>query len=103
MNIDNDNILKIVRYDLCTGCGTCVSLCPKGIIEMAINKNKGIYEPQLKEDKCNYCGVCYNICPGHDVDFGVLNSQIFGKKPADALIGNYTNCYIGHANDFHVN
>lgn len=102
MNIDKTNILKIVKYDLCTGCGTCVSLCPNGALEMVINKQKGIYEPQLKEDKCNNCGICYNICPGHDVDFNTLNSEIFDKKPADALIGNYVKCYIGYATDNNI-
>ena len=90
---------EVVKGDLCTGCGTCVSLCPNGAIELVIDCKKGIYVPKSNEEKCNNCGICYKVCPGHSVDFKDLNLEIFGKEPDDILIGNYTNCYIGHAND----
>ena len=95
-------IEEVVKSDLCTGCGTCVSLCPNEAIELVINETKGIYIPKLDDEKCNDCGVCYEVCPGHSVDFKQLNLEIFGKEPDDILIGNYTNCYIGHANDYEM-
>ena len=93
---------EIVKGNLCTGCGTCVALCPNEAIELIINENKGIYIPKLNDEKCNSCGICYEVCPGHSVDFKELNLEIFGKEPDDVLIGSYTNCYIGHANNHEI-
>lgn len=104
---DNHSVLKptieeVVKTDLCTGCGTCVSICPNDAIKLTKNNVKGIYIPKLNKEWCNNCGICYNACPGHSVDFKELNLEIFGKEPDDVLIGNYTNCYIGHANDYEI-
>ena len=92
-------ITQVVKDGLCTGCGTCVALCPNESIKLTINEKKGIYMPELNEEKCNKCGICYEVCPGHGVDSKQLNSEIFGKEPEDVLIGNYLNCYIGHSTD----
>jgi len=40
----------------CTGCGTCVGMCPVQAIE--IQKEKAIIS-----DNCVECGVCINECP----------------------------------------
>jgi len=96
------SISKIVENGLCTGCGTCVGICPVDAIEMVIEHKKGIYIPQLDEEKCNQCGLCFDVCPGHSVDFRKLNQEIFGKEPDDILLGNYINCYAGHATDYDI-
>jgi len=102
MTENNNTIAQVVKDELCTGCGTCVALCPGEAIEMVINEKKGIYVPQLNKKKCNNCGTCYKVCPGHEVDFKVLNLEIFGKEPEDILIGNYLNCYVGHSTDYDI-
>lgn len=100
--MNNNTIAQIVKDELCTGCGTCIALCPEEAIKLTINEKKGIYVPELNEEKCNNCGICFKICPGHEVDFKALNLEIFGKEPEDILIGNYLNCYIGHATDYDI-
>ncbi|MHC1595631.1 MAG: 4Fe-4S binding protein [Candidatus Syntropharchaeales archaeon] len=99
---DNDTISQVVKDNLCTGCGTCLALCPNEAIEMVIDEKKGVYVPELNEEKCNNCGICYKVCPGHEVDFKELNLEIFGKEPENVLIGNYLNCYVGHATDHEI-
>jgi coenzyme F420 hydrogenase subunit beta len=96
------NISYIVKNGLCTGCGTCEALCPAEAIKLLIDKNKGVFIPQLVKDKCNKCGICLKVCPGHEVDFKELNLEIFGKEPENLLIGNYINCYVGHTNDNNI-
>ena len=98
----DETIAQVVKDGLCTGCGTCISLCPNEAIKLTINERKGIYIPELNEEKCNDCGICYKACPGHEVDYKKLNSEIFGKHPENVLIGNYLNCYIGHSTDYDV-
>jgi coenzyme F420 hydrogenase subunit beta len=100
--MNNNTIAQVVKDGLCTGCGTCIALCPEEAIELTIDKKKGTYVPTLNEEKCNNCGTCYKICPGHEVDFKALNLEIFGKKPEDILIGNYLNCYVSHSTDYDI-
>jgi len=95
-------IESVIEDGLCTGCGTCVGLCPKGALEMVIDRKKGIYVPKLDKEKCNDCGLCFDVCPGHSVDFRKLNREIFGMEPGDILLGNYLNCYTGYATDYDI-
>lgn len=51
-------ITSVVDSDICTGCGTCVSICPYG----AIQKNEeGKAETILAA--CKGCGACASVCP----------------------------------------
>jgi len=64
--------------------------------------SRDIYTPRLDKGKCNECGLCLEVCPGHAVDFRQLNLDIFGKEAEDIWLGNYLNCYIGHATDYEI-
>jgi len=86
-----------VDSETCTGCGTCIAMCPNSAIRMTLKK--GRYIPHINNELCNQCGICHEVCPGHSVDFKELNFAIFGKEPKDILIGNYERCYIGHSTD----
>lgn len=101
-NINNNTIVEVVRDGLCTGCGTCIALCPEEAIKHSIKKDKGIYIPELNNDKCVRCAICYKVCAGHEIDFRGLNTEIFGKEPEDVLIGNYIDCYTGHSTDYDI-
>ncbi len=56
-------IEKTVRDNLCTGCGTCVSLCNRNAITLLLDEDKVIYIPQLNSANCVNCGLCYKLCP----------------------------------------
>ncbi|WP_292466021.1 Coenzyme F420 hydrogenase/dehydrogenase, beta subunit C-terminal domain [Methanolobus sp.] len=94
---DYTSINKVVNADLCTNCGTCVSICPKNAVVMEINYMKGTYIPQIDSTLCTDCKMCINVCPGHNVDFKGLNNNIFGNEMEDNLVGNYRNIYVGHS------
>jgi coenzyme F420 hydrogenase subunit beta len=94
-----NTISQVVKAKLCTGCGTCASICPNEAIKMRKFEFEGLYLPEIKNDKCRECGICLTCCPGFSVDFEKLNFRIFGKQPNDKLLGNYDECYIGHSNE----
>ena len=55
-------MLKILSInDSCTGCGACVSTCPKGALTLSYNE-EGFYYPHLNEDKCVDCHLCEKVC-----------------------------------------
>ena len=61
------------RASCCIGCGSCVSSCPKG----ALDVERGTVE--LDSSKCSKCGRCNFACPiavysRHRVDLGDLAS-----------------------------
>ena len=45
-----------VDDELCTGCGSCVDICPFVGIEIIDNK-------AVITESCNFCGSCLDACP----------------------------------------
>jgi coenzyme F420 hydrogenase subunit beta len=93
-------IEETVSASLCTGCGTCIGLCPNSAIHLS--RKEDIYFPTINEKKCTRCGICFEVCPGYSVDFRKLNLIIFGREPLNSPMGNYVNCYMGHATDLGI-
>jgi uncharacterized Fe-S center protein len=48
--------------DRCTGCGTCVDICPKTAI--SLDKEKSVIAQEL----CIGCFECMHVCPEHAID-----------------------------------
>ncbi|HKI90526.1 MAG TPA: 4Fe-4S binding protein [Draconibacterium sp.] len=46
-----------VNTELCTGCGSCIDVCPMEAISLIDGK------AFIKEDICTNCRVCENECP----------------------------------------
>jgi coenzyme F420 hydrogenase subunit beta len=92
-------IAVTVQNGLCTGCGTCVGICPTEAIDICLSDSDGLYFPKIDEGKCTKCGLCLRCCAGHSVKLGSLNRGVFGKESEDYLLGNYQCCYVGHSND----
>ncbi len=42
----------------CTGCGTCISVCPVGVFKLNGNKSEVV-----KPKECIECGSCVVNCP----------------------------------------
>jgi coenzyme F420 hydrogenase subunit beta len=92
-----ENVQRVLSDGLCTGCGTCAGVCPTEAITMLVTG--GLLLPRVEEEKCSHCGLCLKCCSGNSVDFNELACEIFGKRPTDVLLGNYSECYVGHSND----
>lgn len=97
--MEKKNITSIVEDNLCTGCGTCISLCPKNAIMIKLDEKKGRFIPELDENSCNSCGICYAACPGKGIDYKQFNLNLFGKEPENILVGNFLNAYAGYSNN----
>jgi nitroreductase/NAD-dependent dihydropyrimidine dehydrogenase PreA subunit len=57
--------------ELCTGCGRCVTDCPKGII--SLKEKKAV----LHSTDCLECSHCFAVCPENAVSFSHLEKPVF--------------------------
>ena len=60
----------------CTGCGVCVTTCPKEAINrgpVGASMKKDVQSPPVLVDerKCSFCGVCDYICPFQAIEFKI--------------------------------
>jgi len=62
-----------VNASICSGCGTCVSVCPAQAIEIDIK----IQTAKVNSTLCKGCGACAASCRSHAIDVkGFKSSQI---------------------------
>lgn len=52
----------IIQKQNCTGCHTCLNICPNACISMQ-NNGEGFWYPEINKNQCIDCGKCENICP----------------------------------------
>ncbi len=73
--IEGEPIVSIVDESLCTGCGTCIELCPYGAIERTEDD-----KARVVEALCKGCGVCTSSCPEFAINLqGFTNEQILAQ------------------------
>ena len=56
--VDIDHKIPKVDKAKCTGCGTCVSVCPQNVFEM-----KGGKSEVVRPEDCVECMSCVENCP----------------------------------------
>jgi coenzyme F420 hydrogenase subunit beta len=88
----------VVDKGLCTGCGTCVGVCPHECLIM--KREKGEPEPALT-GTCPGCKICYESCPGKNIPLESLEDYVFGTKRVQSSqdIGVCRFIGRGHASD----
>ena len=88
----------VIGRGLCTGCGSCVGICPtKGMAMVYVD-----HEPEpVLSGTCNACSLCYEMCPGKDIPFPAMEKLVFGreKEPDKEPLGIYRACLAGYAMD----
>jgi 2-oxoglutarate ferredoxin oxidoreductase subunit delta len=49
----------------CKGCGLCVSICPKSVLDVSREVNANGYFPayQARPEDCVTCAMCCTMCP----------------------------------------
>ena len=60
--VGNGSSLRI-DADLCTGCCSCLEVCPHAVLE--IHGRKAMV---IARERCMECGACRLNCPSHAID-----------------------------------
>ena len=49
----------------CKGCGLCVNVCPKKVLELESKVSAKGYFPayQARPEDCIFCAICCTMCP----------------------------------------
>lgn len=50
------------KTEECCGCGACAEICPRGCIQMCMDREGFLY-PVVDRERCVACGLCQRICP----------------------------------------
>jgi 2-oxoglutarate ferredoxin oxidoreductase subunit delta len=54
-----------IDTERCKGCGLCVAVCPKKVLEISATVNTRGYFPayQARPEDCVFCAICATMCP----------------------------------------
>lgn len=91
---------EVIGVGLCTFCGTCSAVCPKGLIVMNYDKE----EPEQTEQRCSArCQLCFQTCPGKDIPVPQIERMLFGReRTKDEILGVSREVLKAHAVDDRV-
>lgn len=75
---ESDMRKAIPEIDLekCTGCGSCVELCPTGAVALVDGK-----VVVLRPDDCRYCTDCETVCPSGAIRCPFEIILVAGSQP----------------------
>lgn len=79
---------KVLDRGLCTGCGTCIGICPVNTLAYMDGR---IMDAKRR---CIKCGMCNSVCPGREFSMDEWSSKLFQKRyDTGSLFGSYRAIY----------
>jgi len=78
--LESEPLISCVDKDLCSGCSTCITICPYNAIELDKEKDGRSYA-KVNEALCMGCGACVASCPS-----GAMQQKGFKDKQIKPMI-----------------
>lgn len=66
----------------CKGCGLCVNMCPKNVLEISKDVNTKGYFPayQARPEDCIFCAICCTMCPDVAIAISEIEEEATAQK-----------------------
>jgi heterodisulfide reductase subunit A len=80
---ETEPFTSVVNEDLCSGCATCISICPYDAITLEKQKDDHSIA-KVDETLCMGCGACVVACPS-----GAMQQKGFNDKQILAMISAF--------------
>ncbi|MBP9838576.1 MAG: Coenzyme F420 hydrogenase/dehydrogenase, beta subunit C-terminal domain [Proteobacteria bacterium] len=90
------SLAQIIENDLCHRCGSCIGICPTGVLgvdseEFPVVKNLSA---------CTDCDLCVKVCPGDEFNVPQFTEELYPEKPdIKDVYGSFINGYLSHSTD----
>jgi 2-oxoglutarate ferredoxin oxidoreductase subunit delta len=67
----------VIDSEICKGCGLCVTVCPKNVLEISQQANTKGYFPafQARPQDCIACTACCLMCPDVAITIDKIEQQ----------------------------
>ncbi|MCO6431629.1 MAG: Coenzyme F420 hydrogenase/dehydrogenase, beta subunit C-terminal domain [Deltaproteobacteria bacterium] len=89
-------LARIIDGGLCHRCGSCVGICPTGVLGLDEEEY-----PTIKNlSACTDCDLCMKVCPGDEFNFHSAHESLFGERgDITSTHGNFKTALISHSSD----
>jgi coenzyme F420 hydrogenase subunit beta len=87
---------QIINSGLCHRCGSCVGICPTGVLHV-----DGEEYPRIQNvSACTDCDLCVKVCPGDEFSYAAQYEKKFGKKAElTSTHGFFKEAVIAHSGE----
>jgi coenzyme F420 hydrogenase subunit beta len=88
------SLSRIIENGLCHRCGSCVGICPTGVLTV---ESDGY--PTIKSlSSCTDCDLCVKVCPGDEFEFYRHHQALYNEKgDIESTHGHFTEATIAYA------
>ncbi len=87
---------KIIDGGLCHRCGSCVGICPTGVLGLDNEDYPSVHNLSA----CTDCDLCVKVCPGDEFDIKQAYQEAYNQEvDLTSTHGNFTEAYLSYATD----
>lgn len=90
------SLARIVDGGLCHRCGSCIGICPTGVLALDEEEYPRVHNLSA----CTDCDLCVKVCPGEEFDLHGAYMKMFGVKgDIKDTHGEFLDASISHSSD----
>ncbi len=87
---------KIIDGGLCHRCGSCVGICPTGVLGLDNEDYPSVHNLSA----CTDCDLCVKVCPGDEFDIKQAYREVYNEEvDLTSTHGHFTDAYLSYATD----
>lgn len=89
-------LAKIIDGGLCHRCGSCVGICPTGVLGLDSEDYPAVHNLSA----CTDCDLCVKVCPGDEFDLKEAYKNTLGvEADVTSTHGHFIDSYISYSTD----